>query len=111
MALEGRLYVDGFLGANLPVEHAGPGPVIAVDVMSPRSLPPLEDAPKAKALVQAYERTFCLLVHSQTTAALDRREDVTLIEPDLSGYHVYDFDEWDALRKAGLAEAEKVLKA
>lgn len=112
VAIEGRMFVDGFLCANLPVEFAIAGyPVIAVDVMSIRSLPEMEEAPKPKALLQAYERTFCLLVHSQTRAALARRKDVVLIEPELAGYHVYDFDEWDALRHAGMKEAEKVLDA
>jgi len=110
-----RIFVDGYLSANLPVDYVDSNdiPIIAVDVMSVKSLesynPKSSILGKVKSVYAASERAFYLSVINQTRKTLADIENVYYIAPPLAGYKVYQFHKWEELKAFGKEEAAKII--
>lgn len=113
--LMGRFYVDGYISANLPVAQVSNHrqPIVAVDVMSERALPPYRPGGYSLfehpgAIIDTYERSFYLLVQNQSRAALKKFPGVILIKPLLTGFKSFHFRKFRPIIAAGYREAVNV---
>jgi len=113
--LMGRFYVDGYINANLPVAQVSDArlPIVAVDVMSERALPPFRPGDysffeRPGAIIDVYKRSFYLLVQNQSSEALKNFSDVVLIKPRLAGYKSFHFQKFKPIIASGYREAVNV---
>lgn len=92
--IEGRFYVDGGVGASLPIECArerGATRVIAIDVSASEEKDSLDVL--AKGMVAIHHRVYDIMAYAQRTAQLRAWEGVplTYVRPELQGFSTFDF--------------------
>ena len=100
-----RVYVDGFLCANLGVEEARCALVLAVDVLGKnafhQTLP--DNLFKTQNVLEMFERSMRLLILNQTRMILKHTtKEVYLLEPMTKAYKTYHFHKVDEIRALGL---------
>jgi NTE family protein len=103
--LREHILADGFLYANLGIDEAMYNDVIAVDVMSVKSLDPeLPDSFfKTANVVDMMERSLRLLIINQTRTTLKNSpKNILLIEPQTAEYKTFNFNKVDEIRALGV---------
>ncbi|MDO9508566.1 MAG: patatin-like phospholipase family protein [Thermovirgaceae bacterium] len=103
--MDGRLLVDGGIVENVPLtplQEMGADLIIGVDLNSGRR----DERPQN--IVEVLLRSFNFMLASATR--LQTEEADILIQPDLSGFNMYDMDQEGDLFEAGYLEAMKMLR-
>jgi NTE family protein len=106
-------YVDGYLGANLPLSYLDDItiPTIAVDVMGKNSLAPFIKEEytffgHTKAIIKTLERSMRLMMINQTKKTIEDFEgELLLIEPHLHKFKSTHFNKFKKIKKAGYKSA------
>lgn len=109
--VNGHYYVDGGLENNVPVSVAlsefNPDIVITVDINAAQRVTEID---KLKTLSSMATQTFRLAVDKKTTFSEDNSD--VYLEPDISGYSLMSFTEYDGLiqrgRNAAMAQIDKL---
>ncbi len=105
-AVEGRLYADGFLCANLAVCDATYETILAVDVLGRHAFEDTmpENFLKTVNVLEMFERSMRLLIYNQTQTLLQLCHDreILLLEPVTRGYKTFQFHKATEIRKLGL---------
>ncbi len=100
-----RVYVDGFLCANLGIEEAECERILAVDVLGKNAFQ--ENLPdnrfKTQNVLEMFEKSMRLLILNQTRALLKHTtKKVYVLEPMTKAYKTYHFHKVDEIRALGL---------
>jgi NTE family protein len=103
--IKDRVYVDGFLCANLGVEEAKSTRVLAVDVLGEnafyQNLP--DNLFKTQNVLEMFEKSMRLLILNQTRMVLKHTtKEVYLLEPMTKVYKTYHFHKVDEIRALGM---------
>jgi NTE family protein len=103
--IDGRIYVDGFIGANLGVLQASYEHIVAVDVLGKNSFTHAmpDNIFKTQNVLDMFEKSIRLLIYNQTKTAIEAlpHKKILLIEPDTKAYHTFHFHKYQALRELG----------
>ena len=102
--IEGKIYGDGFLCANLAVDDATHHLVLASDVLGEeafeKALP--DNLFKTANVLEMFERSMRLLICNQTRQTLAHtKKEVLLLDIPTAGYKTYHFHKAEAIRKLG----------
>jgi len=103
--IEGDIYGDGFLCANLGVNEASYTDVLAVDVLGSNSFE--KELPdnffKTANVMQMFEKSMRLLIANQSkTHVQHANKNIILIEPHTKGYNTFSFHKHNEIRALGL---------
>ncbi len=117
--LENKFYVDGFIGANLPINYVSDNSIdtLAIDVMSIKSIKPFKKSEykffgHTKAIIKSLNRTIRLMAISQTKEAIKNYKggNLILIQPNLQGFRTASFHKYKRIKNIGyLSVSDKVI--
>ena len=105
MEIDGKLYVDGGMIRNLPVEDViemGADIVIAIDIESE-----LYKKEELKSILQVLEQSASYRIYDSKKKQTKKAD--IIIKPELKGFGTLDFSQVDSLLKLGKEAAEKAL--
>jgi len=104
--IDGDIYGDGFLCANLGIDEASYEHVLAVDVLGSNSFEheiPDDNFFKTSNILSMFERSMRLLIFNQTqTHIKNSTKNIYLIEPNTKGYKTFDFHKSREIKELGL---------
>jgi NTE family protein len=115
--IKGEFYVDGYLGANLGINHLSNSSIqtIAVDVMGLNSLAPyVKDKYSffghTKAIIKNMERAMRLMMINQTKMIVeDFQGELLLLQPNLHKFKSSHFTRYKKIKEVGYQSAVEIL--
>jgi len=101
MSIGTERFADGILSSNLPLEESSYDNILAVDVMNSHFLSIIP-----KYIPHIMLKSHYIMVLNQTRYKIKndsslRNRNITMIEPDLSGYQMHDFLKWEKIAEIG----------
>jgi NTE family protein len=108
-SMEGKVYVDGFICANLPVCESSYDTILAIDALGRNSFhrKPSGAFFKSARVAGMFERSIRLLILNQTRSSLQRcHGTIILVEPKTADFKTYHFHKPDSIRKCGMGLLE-----
>ncbi len=110
--IDGKLYVDGYLSSNLPLQGiANELPNLIINVTGDKSFQ--KSLPKSLqklSLLGNLERSIRILIYNQTRSALQHfNKPYVLIEPELSRFKTSHFKKYRPIKQKGYEAAKEVL--
>ncbi len=104
-SINGTIYSDGFLCANLGVAQADCENILAVDVIGKNSFKAQmpNNFLKTSNILEMFEKSIRILIYNQSKTILKGlTKNIYLVEPDTSKYKTYHFYKYREIRELGL---------
>jgi NTE family protein len=102
ITINNEIYVDGYLSQNLPISPmCYKYPIVAIDVLSLKSLKDINKNWKKLNILNILERNFRLFIIAQTKENLKKRFVSHLINIDTSDFKTSDFKKYNEIIEVG----------